>query len=403
MHDKPTPTGIAVRHSRGCTTRENGRCSCSPRYQAQVWSVRDKKVIRKTFATPTAAKAWRQDASVALRKRTLQASTPTTLRQAWEAWLGGAKEGWVRTRSGDKYKPSALRGYEQVMHTRVLPEFGGVRLTNLTCLDLQGLADRWLAKGLDPSTIRNTLVPLRALYRRALSRGDVAINPTRGIELPAVRGRRERIATSEQAAALIAAAPEGDRALWATAFYSGLRRGELMALRWEDVDLEPGLIRVERSWDMREGAIEPKSRAGKRVVPIAAVLREHFAAHALRSGRRSGLVFGRTADVPFEPTSVAARGVNAWKRMNSLRLESKLESIPPIGLHECRHTFAILMIAAGVNAKALSAYMGHSSITITVDRYGHLLPGSENEAADLLDAYVGSQRLRLKLAAPQSV
>ena len=165
---------------------------------------------------------------------------------------------------------------------------------SLSRADLQDLADRLLAKGLDPSTIRNTLMPLRAIYRRALSRGEVSLNPTTGIELPAVRGRRDRIATPEQAAALIAAAPENDRALWATAFYAGLRRGELMALRWEDIDLDDGLIRVERSWDMREGLIEPKSRAGTRAVPIAGVLREHLAAHALKTGRRSGLAFDRS-------------------------------------------------------------------------------------------------------------
>jgi integrase len=385
-----TPTGINARHQRSCTHRETGHCCCKPRYQAQVWSNRDRRVIRKTFPTVSAAKAWRQDASVALRKRTMQAPSQTTVRQAWEAWHAGALEGWVRTRSGDEYKPSALRGYERAMRLRVLPEVGGVRFTSLTRVDLQDLADRWLAKGLDPSTIRNTLMPLRAMYRRALSRGEVSINATNGIELPAVRGTRERIATPEQAAALIVAAPENDRALWATAFYAGLRRGELMALRWEDIDLDAGLIRVERSWDMGEGVIEPKSRAGRRSVPIAIVLREHLAAHALRSGRRAGLVFGRTAEQPFEPTTLSGRASTAWKRMNATREKAELEPIAPISLHECRHTFASLMIASGVNTKALSTYMGHSSITITLDRYGHLMPGTESEAVELFDRYLGT-------------
>jgi len=274
------------------------------------------------------------------------------------------------------------------MRLRVLPEIGGVRVTALSRVDLQDLADRWLAKNLDPSTIRNTLMPLRAMYRRALTRGEVSLNPTNGIELPAVRGRRERIATPEQATVLIAAARENDRALWETAFYAGLRRGELMALRWEDIDLDAGLIHVERAWDMRNGPIEPKSRAGKRAVPIATVLREHLSAHALRTGRRTGLVFGRTADRPFEPTTLSGRAATAWKHMNAERKDAELEAIPAIGLHECRHTFASLMIAAGVNAKALATYMGHSSIAITLDRYGHLMPGNEHQTAGLLDAYL---------------
>jgi integrase len=73
--------------------------------------------------------------------------------------------------------------------------------------------------------------------------------------------------------------------------------------------------------------------------------------------------------------------------------------LQPITLHECRHTFASLMIAAGVNAKALSSYLGHASITITLDRYGHLMPGSENEAAGLLDAYLERANTQARLAA----
>jgi integrase len=179
-----------------------------------------------------------------------------------------------------------------------------------------------------------------------------------------------------------------DRALWATAFYAGLRRGELLALRWEDVNFAAGVIRVERAWDLKEGAIEPKSRAGRRNVPIAAALREALIEHKLRSGRSQGLAFGRTAELPFEPVSVRARALSAWKA-------AELE---PIGLHEARHSFASLMIAAGVNGKALSSYLGHSSISITFDRYGHLMPGNEEEAAALLDAYLAPNSTKPPLA-----
>jgi integrase len=92
-------------------------------------------------------------------------------------------------------------------------------------------------------------------------------------------------------------------------------------------------------------------------------------------------VFGRSAEIPFDARALSRRAETAWKN-------AKPKAVEPISLHECRHTFASLMIAAGVNAKALSSYIGHSSITITLDRYGHLMPGSEDEAAELLDAYL---------------
>jgi integrase len=213
------------------------------------------------------------------------------------------------------------------------------------------------------------------------------VNPTSGLELPAVRGRRDRIASPEEASRLVEALPERDRTLWATALYGGLRRGELQALRWDDVDLANGVIRIERAWDVREGAIEPKSRAGRRTVPLAAVLRDQLVEHKQRRGSDE-LVFGRPDGKAFDGSTVDARAKAAWR-------EAGLE---PITLHEARHTFASLMIAAGVNAKALATYMGHASVTITYDRYGHLMPGSEDEAAALLDAYLARADTRTRLA-----
>lgn len=135
---------------------------------------------------------------------------------------------------------------------------------------------------------------------------------------------------------------------------------------------------------MKAGPIEAKSHAGKRSVPLAGVLREILIRHRLHTGRIHGLVFGRSEDRPFNDTSVSGRALPAWKG-------AELE---PITLHECRHTFASLMIAAGVNAEALSVYMGHASVTITLDRYGHLFPGNEEAAAGLLDGYLARSQLR---------
>jgi len=372
--------GIDVRHAKGCRSRDNGRCTCTPTYQAHVWSNRDRRRIRRTFPTLAAAKGWRHDALVKLGQGTMRAPSPHSLREVAEDWLAGARSGVITNRSGDPYKPSAIRAYEADLRLRVLPEFGSRKLSDITRTDLQDFTDRLRAEGHAASTVQCTLLPLRAIFRRELARGRIAVNPTSGLEVPAIRGGRDRIADPGEAAKLLAAVPEADQAMWATAMYAGLRRGELLALRVEDIDLDAGVIRVWHGWDTKVGRIETKGR-NRRRVPIPAVLRGYLTAHLLRTGRRGDdLVFGETAENPVRPGTMTGRADRAWEAAGLDR----------ITLHECRHTFASLMIAAGVNAKALSTYMGHANIQITFDKYGHMMPGNESQAAELLDAYLGA-------------
>ena len=371
-------TGIRTRHQRSCAVRNGGDCDCKPSYQAQVFDVRSGRQLWRTARTLTEARQWRQDAAVAVRAGTLRASDGRTLKAVADEWLIGTRSGVIRNRSGDPYKPSAVRSYEAALKLRVFPKLGTAKFAAIRRSDLQDLVDEMHARGLSASTMRCAILPLRAIYRRAVGRGEVSTNATSGIELPAIRSREKQIVSPDRAHELIAALGERDRPLWATALFAGLRRGELRALRWEDVDLEGGVIHVRRGWDAIEGEIAPKSAKGRRTVPIAAVLKGHLADHWLRGGT-GALVFGEDGR-PFRGETPLIRARATWKTAG-------LESIT---LHECRHTFASLMIAAGVNAKSLSTYMGHANIATTFDLYGHLMPGNENEAAALLDAYLAA-------------
>jgi hypothetical protein len=124
----------------------------------QVWSPRDQKTLRKTFRTLADARAWRAESKSALRLGTMRAPTRTTLARTAEDWLSAAKAGVVRTRSGEPYKPSALRAYEQVLRRTLLPELGHLRLSSLTRNVVQDQIDRLVAQGLSPSTVRNTVL-----------------------------------------------------------------------------------------------------------------------------------------------------------------------------------------------------------------------------------------------------
>jgi integrase len=140
--------------------------------------------------------------------------------------------------------------------------------------------------------------------------------------VPVVQGRVGLHERAEYGRGTVAdaALPAGERAMWACAFYAGLRRGELRALRWSDVDVSARVIRVQRGWDAKEGEQDGKSDAAKRRVPILDPLARALAAHKLRTRRdRDELVFGRTTSESFIPSTVRSRALKAWKDASSTR------------------------------------------------------------------------------------
>jgi len=171
-----------------------------------------------------------------------------------------------------------------------------------------------------------------------------------------------------------------------------LRRGELRALRVNDVDVKAGIITVSHGWDDIEGEIEPKSKKGTREVPMPALLAEVLAAHLMRTGRRErDLIFGKTADVPFAPATVREVAIRAWEAENEKRAARNLPLLEPILLHSARHTFVSYMHAAGVSLEEIGDYVGHASSYMT-DKYRHLLPSSIDEARRKMDALLAAAR-----------
>ena len=454
--------GITPRHADSCPARQGDRCRCNSGYQAWVYSARDGKKIYKTFAREGEAKSWRADAKRALDQGTLRAPTKITWSEAAAAWLLGAEAGTIRNRSGEIYKHSTLRGYRRDFDEVLLPLIGPEKLSAVTTADLQALVDAWQAAGVPASTIRNRIKPLQAVSRRARSRGGLALNPTHDLELPAPRPKEVEIVAREDAARLLEAVPSADRPCWATALYAGLRYGELRALRWAAVDLAGGTIRVRKSWDPKQGEIDPKTRASRRTVPVPGVLRDILLEHRLTIGEAApeALVFGSEDGRPFQAAVIYRRADCAWEiaaarraclqRFGSYAPEGEeqrrrfvlaladdgyspkaiaaalcvkpaevrrdladlgkaaesggegAEAPERLRLHQARHTYASFMIAAGVNAKALSTFMGHSSIKVTFDLYGHLMPGAEAEAAALLNGYLQAEVSDGKSAARQA-
>jgi integrase len=395
-------TGIRTRHGRGCKTRDGGQCNCSPTYEAWVYSKRDRKKIRRSFPTHAAAVGWRTDARKAVKDRKLRGPTSRTLRQEVDEWLEGARAGRILNKREHPYKPGVVRNYELSLRLRVLPELGDRKLDSIDLADLLELKERLIGEGCSASTVRNTFVPVQAIYRRARLGERVAIDPTIDLPLPTA-GVRDRAATPQQAAEVIEPLAELERALWATAFYAGLRRGEMRGLRPRDIDLEAGVVTVERGWDEKEGPIAPKSRAGVRRVFLLKALRPFIEPLVGRADDPDGLLFGYGTATPFDPRAVARKAERAWAAADAKMAEDDLQPLATFTLHEARHSFSTWLDHAGVSPDRADRYMGHSTASRVPGRYRHLLPGQMAEDAKTLDSWLagGTAGKVVQLAAAQ--
>lgn len=371
----PRDPGITRVHARACGWIAGKRCNCEAAYRAEAFDRVTQRRTYKTWPSLKAAQRWREDLRTAIRAGTSRVVQAIILGDAWSEFYEGVQAGTVKASGGSDYKPAVVRAYETKWRLYLDPKFGRVKVDELRLVHVQKLVDELVASGAAPKTVRNTIIPLRALYRWCIRRELAIVNPCDNVELPSGEAARDRIATKAEALELLAALPDRDRAIWATAFYAGLRRGELLALDWSQVDLFGRRLKVVRSYDPgSQQYVAPKTKKGTREVGLPQLLIPHLAAF----NRTEGLVFGPTGVTPFNPAKLHERAYAAWD-------DAKLRRIT---LHECRHTYASLMIEAGVNFKKLSEYMGHASITITLDRYGHLLPGDLDTTLDQFDTYL---------------
>lgn len=374
----PNP-GITIRHSRRCAVTSGAkRCSgsptCIPVYMATVATGKRGGRIRHTFRTLSEAKQWQADQRRHLHEGA-DLTSGQTVGDALDAFAAGLADGTSRAKGKVAYKPSVAKSYASSilrLHRSLDGELVDTRMRDVTPQLVQRVVDELVAEGLSPSTVRNTIMPLRKVVAAARRDRVLVLDPFVALELPTATERSLRVASAEEAGRLLDALDFPDRAYFALAFYAGLRRGEISALRWSDIDAPD--IRVGRAYCHTSHTFtEPKSRHGRRVVPAAAqlfpILDEYRA--TLGDVDPDSLVFPATGGehhgqpgkgAALLGSVVKARAWKAWKAADLDR----------IGLQEARHTYASIMADAGVDIYRLSAYMGHGSIEITIKRYTHL-------------------------------
>jgi len=280
--------------------------------------------------------------------------------------------------------------YEQYIRVHAIPALGRIRLGRLTPQHFQRLYQDKLAAGLSPTTVSHLHTVLHGAFAEAVRWGLLPRNVV-SLVRPPRKAHVEVVAlTVEQARALLAAAA-GNRfeAMFVLAVKTGMRRGELLALRWEDVDLDKGMIQVRGTLRRtREGLTfgVPKTAASRRQVvlspSVVAVLRRHRACQEEeRQGvgdlwLNLGLVFPNTLGRPMEPRDLLA---------NVYRPLLDRAGLPPVTFHALRHTAATLLLSEGEHPKVVQELLGHAQVSITLDRYSHMTPRLMSNAAVVMD------------------
>ena len=300
------------------------------------------------------------------------------------------EQGWAALHVG----PATRERYVGLLALHVRPHIGASSLHRLQPVHLAELYAKLLEKRVSAGTIKDVHQVIHKALTVAVEWSLLSRNPAAIARPPRVQTREIEIITVEQAQRILQCLR--GRALYpiiALALATGMRRGELLALRWGDVDLDARRIQVERSLEQTKAGLrskEPKTKHGRRSIKISpsvvAELKAHWAqqqAHRLKLGLgRAGdgdLIFPSWDGAPRSPGATTVE----WRRALA---EFKL---PAVSLHALRHTHASQLIAAGMDPVAISRRLGHASPTITLGIYGHLFENSDDRAAEIIEAAFG--------------
>lgn len=301
-------------------------------------------------------------------------------------------------------RPRTLENYRSAVRLRLGPHFGRKRIGAIDVEDVAALIAEMRRDGLAPWTIKGTITPLSRIFAWAERRGYVAANPVRKLERserPSAGRREMRLLTAEELGRLLDAANPRYRPLLATAAFTGLRLGELLGLRWRDVDFDAGVLHVRNQLGRDGKLVEPKMRQAVRDVVLAprlgTILREQKLSLPPEHTSDEGYVFPSTAGTPLYWRNVSARGLDKAARKAGLGEwrqddDGKRRWKSAVRMHDLRHYFASLMISQGLNVVFVSRQLGHASPKITLDVYAHLFDAAEHSkrASDALDAALGN-------------
>ena len=287
---------------------------------------------------------------------------------------------WLKTYAQGKLKASTLKSYVDIIEKHLIPYFCSSKLLNISASNIQEYVSLKLSDGLAPKTVNNHLVPLKEMFKHAVIWGYLRDNPSQYVEKPRVEKEEMDFLTPEEIRLFLGEVNGEHYALFMTAVFTGLRRGELLALQWGDIEFRTGNIAVRRSL-YKGNFTSPKSKSSVRKVVMSPALAGVLKKHKFQAmPNKHDLLFvngvGNTIDAD---TLVRRQFLPALRRAG----------IRKIRFHDLRHSYATLLVSQGENIKFVLSQMGHSSIQTKLDRYGHLLPEKNAGGGVRLDETIG--------------
>lgn len=298
---------------------------------------------------------------------------------------------WLSDSVMDTVRPTTYARYEQNVRRHIIPSLGGMKLKNLAPSHIRALYREKLDEGLSGRTVQYVHVTLHKALKQAAADGLTPRNAAANVTAPRPQKKEIHPLAPEQARLLLEAA-RGDRfeALYVLAVHCGLRQGELLALKWQDVDLEAGMLQVRRTLSItKDGPTfnPPKTAKGRRRIGLTtaaeAALKDHLRrqiaeVEALGDAYEDqGLVFPGERGQPMRPWSLTGGPY--------LRLLERAELPKSTRFHDLRHTCATLLLCEGVHPKLVQELLGHATIAITLDTYSHVLPSLGDRATRAME------------------
>lgn len=347
------------------------------RWRAQL-TVGDKRVS-KSFGSRADARDW-----LARAQKIIQDGLPVETSQITVA---AYLDRWLRDVVAHRVRPRTLESYEYIVRVHLTPALGAVRLAQLRPDHIQRLCTDATAAGLSSRTVQYIHAVLSRALKQAVRWGLIPRNVCDLTDPPRVRRHEMKTLTPDQARAFLDHVRR-DRlyALYLLAITTGMRQGELLGLRWSDVDLAHGRLQVTHSLQSLGGKgmqlSEPKSDAGRRSIiltPVAiSALRDHRKAQ-LEERLRAG---GRWRDHDLVFCTANGTPISRHNLRRSFLLHLAHAGLPTIRFHDLRHTAATLMLSQGTHPKVVQEMLGHSQISLTLDTYSHVLPTMQHEAVE---------------------